>query len=92
MTRSAIANPDHAPYGRAGYEALKTFGLWNTIQPFIVKGENASQATWFAVSGSSQMGYLTSTIQLPDLVALASTAKKSHPIHYSYSFRELLAK
>lgn len=52
----AIANPEHAPYGRAAREALESLDLWQTIQPFLIKGENASQATQFAISGSSEGG------------------------------------
>jgi len=52
----AIANPDHAPYGRAAREALQSLDMWQAIQPFLVKGENASQATQFAISGSSEGG------------------------------------
>lgn len=69
ITRFAIANPDHAPYGRAAREALKTHGLWNVIQPFIVKGENASQATQFAVSGSSQGGIVPYALAVSPIIA-----------------------
>ena len=54
--RFAIANPDHAPYGRAAREALIALDLWGLVQPYLVRGENASQALQFALSGSSQGG------------------------------------
>jgi molybdate transport system substrate-binding protein len=69
ISRFAIANPDHAPYGRAAREALKTYGLWNAIQPFIVKGENASQATQFAVSGSTQGGIVPYALAVSPIIA-----------------------
>lgn len=69
ITRFAIANPNHAPYGRAAREALKTHGLWNAIQLFIVKGENASQATQFAVSGSSQGGIVPYALAVSPVIA-----------------------
>lgn len=56
LKKFAIANPEHAPYGRAAQEALTTVGLWQGIQPFLVLGENVSQAAQFAASGSSQGG------------------------------------
>lgn len=56
LRRFAIANPGHAPYGRAARETLISLGLWKGIQPFLVRGENASQALQFALSGSSQGG------------------------------------
>lgn len=56
VSRLAIANPDHAPYGRAAQEVLSRLGLWARVQPALVRGENASQAMQFASSGSSQGG------------------------------------
>lgn len=56
VSRLAIANPDHAPYGRAAQEVLQRLGVWATVQPALVRGENASQAMQFAASGSCQGG------------------------------------
>ncbi|MFT5225718.1 MAG: molybdate transport system substrate-binding protein [Polaribacter sp.] len=82
ITRFAIANPDHAPYGRAAREALKTYGLWNAIQMFIVKGENASQATQFAVSGSTQGGIVPYALAVSPIIAKSNQvvliAQSSH--------------
>lgn len=58
ITRFAIANPEHAPYGRAAREALMQLGVWQTLQPRLVLGENVSQATQFALSGSTQGGII----------------------------------
>lgn len=58
LRRFAIANPDHAPYGRAAREALTTAGLWTAIQPRLVLGENVAQATQFATAGSAQGGII----------------------------------
>jgi molybdate transport system substrate-binding protein len=69
ISRFAIANPDHAPYGRAAREALQIYGIWNAIQPFIVKGENASQATQFAVSGSTQGGIVPYALAVSPIIA-----------------------
>ena len=49
----AIANPDHAPYGRAAKEFLTNAGVWDLAQPKLVFGENISQATMFALTGSA---------------------------------------
>ncbi len=46
----AIANPEHAPYGRAAREATQFAGLWQQMQPVLVTGENAAQAMQFALS------------------------------------------
>jgi molybdate transport system substrate-binding protein len=56
IQRFAIANPEHAPYGRAAEEALKSQGLWEAIQSKLVLGENVAQAAEFASSGSAQGG------------------------------------
>jgi len=58
IKRFTIANPAHAPYGRAARAALKSAGLWQEIQPFLALGENASQATQFAASGATQGGII----------------------------------
>jgi molybdate transport system substrate-binding protein len=49
----AIANPDHAPYGRATKEFLMSMGVWELIESKLVFGENISQATIFALTGSA---------------------------------------
>jgi len=54
----AIANPEHAPYGRAAREALVHAGLWESIRRQLVFGENISQAAQFALSGATQGGLL----------------------------------
>lgn len=56
LKRFAIANPAHAPYGRAARAALQHAGLWPAIETRLVFGENAAQAMQFAASGSSQGG------------------------------------
>lgn len=56
IKRFAIANPEHAPYGRAAREALVQAGVWPLVESRLVYGENAAQAMQFAASGSSQGG------------------------------------
>jgi molybdate transport system substrate-binding protein len=58
IQKFAIANPGHAPYGRAAEAALRHAGLWEMIQPKLVLGENVSQATQFAISGSTEGGII----------------------------------
>ncbi len=48
----AIANPVHAPYGAAARELLEKKGLWKTLEPKVVYGENVRQALQFAESGN----------------------------------------
>ncbi|HRK17755.1 MAG TPA: molybdate ABC transporter substrate-binding protein [Hyphomicrobiaceae bacterium] len=70
MTRFAIANPRHAPYGMRAEEALRHKGLWDRIQPYLVMGENVSQAAQFALSGNAQGGIIAySLAKAPELEA-----------------------
>lgn len=62
LKRFAIANPLHAPYGRAAREALIQAGLWTLIKPRLVYGENAAQAARFATSGSTQGGIVPDSL------------------------------
>jgi molybdate transport system substrate-binding protein len=76
ITRFAIANPQHAPYGRAAREVLDRLGLWQRLQPALVLGENASQAMQFAASGSCQGGIVPlSLASAPDIVRLGAFAR-----------------
>lgn len=68
VRRFAIANPEHAPYGRAARAALRHAGLWEAIEPRLVLGENASQAMQFAASGSSQGGIVPLSLSTADEV------------------------
>lgn len=75
IKRFAIANPEHAPYGRAAEESLRHQGLWDAIQPTLVLGENAAQAMQFASSGSAQGGIVPYALSLaPPIQPLGSFA------------------
>lgn len=52
VKRISLANPDHAPYGKAAREALQTAGLWDGLQPKLVPAENVRQAFQFAATGN----------------------------------------
>ncbi len=75
ITRFAIANPDHAPYGMRAREALVTRGLWDDLQPVIVLGENVSQAAQFALSGNAEGGIIAYALALaPEVIARGTHA------------------
>jgi molybdate transport system substrate-binding protein len=69
IRRFAIANPDHAPYGMRAREVLQTKGLWDELQPFMVLGENVSQAAQFALSGNAEGGIIAYSLALAPKVA-----------------------
>src|ERR1700738_1737895 len=71
VRRVAIANPEHAPYGRAAVAALRHEGLYERVQGKCVLGENISQAGQFAQSGSADVGVLALAL------ALSPTLKNS---------------
>lgn len=49
IRRIAVANPKHAPYGRAAIEALKRSRLFAALQTKLVYGQNVAQAAQMAV-------------------------------------------
>ena len=69
VRRFAIANPEHAPYGRAAEQALRKLGLWDALQGRLVLGENVSQAAQFATSGSTQGGIFAYSLAFAPNVA-----------------------
>lgn len=56
VKKIAIANPQHAPYGRAAVAALRHFELYEKLADRLVLGENVSQAAQFVESGNAQAG------------------------------------
>jgi len=56
VKKIAIANPQHAPYGRAAVAALKHAGVYDHVADRLVLGENVSQAAQFVESGNAQAG------------------------------------
>ena len=71
LKKFAIANPEHAPYGRAAREALKRADVWSQIERRLVYGENVSQAAQFAVSGSTEGGIFAYSLALAPAFANA---------------------
>jgi molybdate transport system substrate-binding protein len=56
--RLALANPRLAPYGVAAVQTLKAMGLYETLQPRLVMGENITQTLQFISSGNAQLGFV----------------------------------
>jgi molybdate transport system substrate-binding protein len=60
----AVANPDHAPYGRAAKAAIEKLGLADTLQSKLVVAENIAQTAQYADSGNAEVGFLSLTSAL----------------------------
>jgi molybdate transport system substrate-binding protein len=60
--RIAIANPRHAPYGRAAKAALRKAGIWSEVESRLVLGENIAQAVQFVESGSADAGLVAKSL------------------------------
>lgn len=92
LKRFAIANPEHAPYGRAARAALRHAGLWPAVEPRLVLGENAGQAMQFASSGSSQGGIVPLSLsRAPELAKLGSFALLPAEWHADEPLRQRMA-
>ena len=59
VRKIAIANPDHAPYGRAAVAALRKAGIYERVEQKLVLGENVSQAAQFVASGNADAGLIS---------------------------------
>ncbi len=53
--RIALANPEHAPYGKAAKEALEKAGLWKQLESRVVFAENVRQALQLAQTGNAEV-------------------------------------
>lgn len=70
----SIANPEHAPYGRAAVAALRHLGLYDTLKPKLVIAENIAQAAQYVSSGNAELGLISLTS--------ARTPQLQHEGHY----------
>jgi molybdate transport system substrate-binding protein len=62
VAKIAIANPEHAPYGRAAVAALQNAGIYESVKSKLVYGENISQAAQFVQSGNAQVGIIAMSL------------------------------
>lgn len=83
--RIAIANPEHAPYGRAAKEALERAGLWKQLEPRMVYAENVRQALQLAATGNAEVAFVaySNVINRADGVKLLVDESLYAPIEQS---------
>jgi molybdate transport system substrate-binding protein len=58
----AIANPRHAPYGRAAEAAMKSLGVYDRVKDRIVLGDSVMQAAQFVESGGAEVGIISNSL------------------------------
>ncbi len=93
LRKFAIANPAHAPYGRAAQEALTAAGAWDAIVPRLVYGENVAQAAQFALSGSAQGGIVALSLALaPGVLGSARYVPIPEDMHRPLKQRMVLTR
>ena len=64
VQKIAIANPRHAPYGRAAEAALKSLKVYDSVKDRLVLGENVAQAAQFVQSGAADAGVFSRSLAL----------------------------
>jgi len=93
LHRLAIANPEHAPYGRAAREVLAKLGLWERLEDRLVVGENVSQAAQFAATGGADAGLIAYSLALsPRLGHCCEHTPLSAELHQPLRQRGVLLK
>ncbi|HMW23192.1 MAG TPA: molybdate ABC transporter substrate-binding protein [Burkholderiaceae bacterium] len=82
ITRIAIANPRHAPYGKRAEEALRAAGLWEKVEPRLVYGENIAHTAQFVQTGNAQVGILALALAVsPELASRGGYALIPERLH-----------
>jgi molybdate transport system substrate-binding protein len=77
----AIANPVHAPYGRAAQQALQKAGLWESLRPKLVFGENIRHALQFVQIGAAEAGIVALSItNVPEVDGILVDASMHAPL------------
>jgi len=69
VRKIAIANPEHAPYGRAAVAAMEHFKIYDQVKSKLVLGENISQTAQFAQSGNAEVGFVGLSGALSEFMA-----------------------
>jgi molybdate transport system substrate-binding protein len=64
VRKIAVANPAHAPYGRAAVSAMKHAGIYDQVSAKLVYGEDISQTAGFVQSGNAQVGIVALSLAL----------------------------
>ncbi|MBI1735237.1 MAG: molybdate ABC transporter substrate-binding protein [Candidatus Rokubacteria bacterium] len=78
----AIANPQHAPYGKAAEQALRAVGIWDRVKPKLVYGENIRHTLQFLQSGAADAGIVAlSVANVPEIVSIPVDPALHRPLN-----------
>jgi len=64
IKKIAVANPQHAPYGRAAVAAMQKEGIYDKVKDNFVLAENIAQTASFVMSGSADVGVVALSLAL----------------------------
>jgi molybdate transport system substrate-binding protein len=82
VRRVAIANPQHAPYGKAAEQALRKVGVWEAVQPKLVYGENIRHTLQFLQTGAAEAGIVAlSVANVPEIHWVAIDSALHAPLN-----------
>ena len=71
VRKIAVANPEHAPYGRAAVAALKALNVYDQVASRLVYGENIAQTAQFVQSGAADVGILALSLAVSPQMSAA---------------------
>lgn len=84
VKKIAIANPKHAPYGRAAVAAMEYFKLYDQVKDKLILGENISQAAQFIESGACDIGIIALSLAIAPVMKSKGTywevPAEAHPV------------
>jgi molybdate transport system substrate-binding protein len=64
VKKIAIANPKHAPYGRAAVAAMEHYKIYDLVKDKLILGENISQTAQFVQTGGADVGFIALSLAL----------------------------
>jgi molybdate transport system substrate-binding protein len=64
VTKIAIANPAHAPYGKRAEESLRYYDLYDKVKDKLIFGENIAQTAQYAQSGAAEVGIIALSLAI----------------------------
>jgi molybdate transport system substrate-binding protein len=69
VRKIAMANPEHAPYGRIAREVMEYYNVYNNVKNKIVLGENIQQTAQFVQTGAADVGMIAYSLALAPVLA-----------------------